>query len=64
MSNICDSHIGVPPITQVTHVPDKNSNIQGRCPNVVKNDFPYKNELLLKYEVFFKRRSHYEKGRN
>ena len=28
--------IGVAPFTQPTHVRDKNSNIQGRSPNVVK----------------------------
>ena len=28
--------IGVVPITQVTHVHNKNSNNQGRSPNVVK----------------------------
>ena len=28
--------IGVAPISQVTHVPNKNSNIQGRSLNVIK----------------------------
>ena len=32
------------------HVRNKNSNIQGRSPNVVKGDFPYHKELLLKKE--------------
>ena len=32
----------------VRHMPNKNSNIQGRSPNVVKSDFPYHKELLLK----------------
>ena len=31
-----DRHIGIAPITQVTHMHDKNSNNQGRSPNVVK----------------------------
>ena len=33
LSTIC---IDVAPITQVTHVRNKNSNIQGRSPNVIK----------------------------
>ena len=31
--------IGVAPITQVTHVRNKNSNIQGRSLNVIKSIF-------------------------
>ena len=33
------ANIGVAPISQPTHVRDKNSNIQGRSPNVVKVTF-------------------------
>ena len=29
-------NIGIAPITQVTHMHNKNSNIQGRSPNVIK----------------------------
>ena len=63
--------IGVAPITQPTHVYNKNSNIQGRSLNVV-SDFPYSKELLIKERIgslweqilSFKRSSYSEKGRN
>ena len=56
----------------VTHVHNKNSNIQERSPNVVKSDIPYHKELLLKERIrflwgqilSFKRSSHFEKGCN
>ena len=35
----------------VTQVPNKNSNIQGRSPNVIKSDFPCHKELLLKERI-------------
>ena len=55
----------------ITHVHNKNSNIQGRSPNVV-SDFPYHKELLLKEEILslweqilsFKSSSNFEKGPN
>ena len=64
--------IGIAPITQVTHVCNKNSNIQGRSLNVIKSDFPYYKELLIKERIrslweqilFFKRSFHFEKGHN
>ena len=43
-------HIGVAPITQVTQVRNKNSNIQGRSLNVI-SDFPYYKELLIKERI-------------
>ena len=66
-----DLHIGVAPIRQVTHMHNKDSNNQGRSPNVV-SDFPYHKELLLKEKIHylweqilsFKRSSNFEKGRN
>ena len=66
------THNGVAPITQVTHVRNKNSNIQGRSLNVIKVSFPYYKELLIKVRIrslweqilSFKRSSHFEKGRN
>ena len=53
-----------------THMRNKNSNIQGRSPNVVKVIFH--KELLLKERISTlwehilscKRSSHFEKGRN
>ena len=50
----------------------KNSNIQGRSLNVIKRDFPYYKELLIKERIrylweevlSFKKGSHFEKGRN
>ena len=65
-------NIGVAPITQVTHMHNKNSNIQGRSHNVVKVIWmSYYKELLLKDRIrflweqilSFKRSSHFEKGR-
>ena len=61
----CSSHY------TVSHVRNKNFNIQGRSPNVVKY-FPYHKELLLKERIrslweqilSFKRSSNFEKGRN
>ena len=41
---------GVAPITQVTHVRNKNSSIQGRSLNVI-SDFPYYEELLIKERI-------------
>ena len=35
----------------VAHVRNKNSNIQGRSPNVIKSDFPNHKELLLRKEL-------------
>ena len=63
--------IGVASITQVMHVRNKNSNIQGRSPYVVSY-FPYHKKLLLKARICslweqilsFKRSSHFEKERN
>ena len=54
------------------HVGNKNRNIQGRSPNVVKVIFHTKKELLLKERICslweqirsFMRSSHYEKERN
>ena len=43
----------------VTHVRNKNSNIQGRSPNVVKVIFQSK---VWKQILSFKRSSHFEKG--
>ena len=47
--------IGVAPITQLTHLRNKNSNIQGRSPDVVKKRFsmPSGNneELLLNERI-------------
>ena len=45
-----DRHIGVAPIRQVTHMHNKDSNSQGRSPNVV-SDFPYHKKLLLKEKI-------------
>ena len=42
----------------VTHVRNKNSNIQGRSPNVVSVIF----HAIRKQILSFKRRSHFEKG--
>ena len=55
----------------VTHVRNKKSNIQGRSPVVVKSDFPFHKELLLKERIrspweqilSFKRGFHFENGR-
>ena len=63
--------IGVAPITQYTHVRNKNSSTQGSSPYVEKSDFSYLKELLLKGKnslplganYFFKRRPHFKKGR-
>ena len=55
---IIRSYTGVAPVTQVTHVRNENSNIQGRSLYVI-NDFPYYKELLIKerncslWEQFF-----------
>ena len=54
------------------HVRNKNSNTQGSLPNVLKVNFPYLQELLLKERIrplweqilSFKRSSYFEKGRN
>ena len=62
--------IGEAPITQVTHVRNKDSNIQGRLLNVLCVIFPYYKELLLKERICsiweqslsFKRSSHFWKG--
>ena len=37
----------------VTHLRNKNSNIQGRSPNVVigETDFPYHKELIIKERI-------------
>ena len=43
--------IGVAPITQVSHMRNKNSNIQGRSLNVIKRDFPFYKELLIKESI-------------
>ena len=64
--------IGVAPITQYTHVRNKNSNTQGSSPNEVRVIFPYLKELLLKQWIrsfweqllSFKRSSQFKKGRN
>ena len=56
-AHLCSMVIGVAPITKFTHVHNKNSNIQGKSPNVVKSDFPYHKELLLKERI----RSHLER---
>ena len=32
---------------------NKNSNIQGRSLNAIKNDFPFYKELLIKERFFF-----------
>ena len=61
------SRTGVDPITQYTHVRNKNSNTQGG-----KSDFLYLKELLLKEKIrtllgqilSLKRSYHFEKGRN
>ena len=58
--------IGVGPITQYTHVCNKNSNTQGSSPNVVEVIFQTFKELLLKERIrslwerilSFKRSSH------
>ena len=39
--------IGIAPIVQVTHMRNKNSDIQGRSFNVLNCDFPYYRELLI-----------------
>ena len=65
-------NIGVAPITMYTHVRNKTSNTQESSPNVVKSDFPYLKELLLKERIrslwepilSFKRSSHFKKGFN
>ena len=49
----------------------KNRNFQERSPSIVKSDFPYNKELLLKERIRslwgqilpFKRSSYFEKGR-
>ena len=63
--------IGVAPIKQVTHVRNKNSNIQGRSLNLI-SVFPYYKELLIRERIrflweqilSFERSSHFKKGRN
>ena len=63
--------IGVAPITQVTHVRNKNSNIQGRSLNLISDCLYYK-ELLIRERIrslweqilSFERSSHFKKGRN
>ena len=63
------SNIGLAPIT---HVRNRNNNIQWRSPNVVESDFPYNKELLLKERICslweqilsFNTSSHFEKGHN
>ena len=65
------SLIGVAPITQITHVCNKNSNIQRRS-QCGKSDFPYQKELHLKERICstlkqvlsIKRSSHYGKECN
>ena len=63
--------VGIAPITQYTHMRNKNSNTQGSSPNVV-SDVPYLKELLLEERICslweqilsFKRSSYFEKGHN
>ena len=43
--------IGVAPITQYTHVRNRNSITQGSSPNVVKVIFQFLKELILKERI-------------
>ena len=44
-------HIGVAPVTQVTRVRNKNSNMQVMSLNVIKSEFSYYKELLIKERI-------------
>ena len=62
ISSMKRKRIGIAPVTQLTHVRNKNSNIKGGSLNAIKLIFhTIRNNTLF---LSFKRSSHFEKGRN